>query len=108
MPKSKREVAKPKKGKVERPKAKRAAPKGAKAELKELPVPTAKTETKAPRNPLLDLLGEYVRYYWEGWRVGTLVEVTKTHTRIRPIGGIGSKEKDCIKVPFDSIKRLDE
>ena len=106
MPKSKREVEKPMKGKPEakgklKGKTKTATPKPS-------PTPTAKTETKAPRNPLLDLLGEYVRYYWEGWRVGTLVEVTKTHTRIRPIGGIGSKEKDCIKVPFDSIKRLDE
>jgi hypothetical protein len=50
----------------------------------------------------------YVRYYREGWRVGTLVEVTKTHTRIRPIGGKGSKEKDCLKVMFDDIKRIDE
>ena len=106
MPRPKRVVAEPKKGKPEakgklKGKTKTATPKPS-------PTPTAKTETKAPRNPLLDLLGEYVRYYWEGWRVGTLVEVTKTQTRIRPIGGIGSKEKDCIKVPFDSIKRLDE
>jgi hypothetical protein len=108
MPKSKREVEKPKKGKPEQITAKRATPKGVKAKLKVTPTPTSKTETKAPRNPLLDLIGEYVRYYREGWRVGTLVEVTKTHTRIRPIGGKGSKEKDCIKILFDDIKRLDE
>jgi hypothetical protein len=106
MPKSKREVEKPTKGKPEtkgklKGKTKTATPKPS-------PTPTAKTETKAPRNPLLDLLGEYVRYYREGWRVGTLVEVTKTHTRIRPIGGKGSKEKDCLKVMFDDIKRMDE
>lgn len=68
--------------------------------------PTAKTETKAPPNPLLAHINGYVRYYREGWRVGTLVEITKGCARIRPVGGKGSKDKDCIRVAFDDIRPL--
>jgi hypothetical protein len=105
MPRPKRAVAEPKKGKTKMPDK---PTKAAKAKPKVSKLPPAKTETKAPPNPLLELVNGYVRYYREGWRVGTLVEVTKTHTRIRPIGGLGSKEKDCIKVAFEDIQRIDE
>jgi hypothetical protein len=69
--------------------------------------PTAIAEEPKPLpNPLLGLLNEYVSYYSEGWRCGTLVEVTKHHARIRPIVGKYAGEPNCIKVAFSDIQAL--
>jgi hypothetical protein len=108
MPRPKRvaplETTKPKTRKLAKSKGVKVT-KGTRSKNKTKPTAIAE-EPKSLPNPLLGFLNEYVRYYSEGWRCGTLVEVTKHHARIRPIVGKYAGEPNCIKVAFSDIQAL--
>lgn len=48
-------------------------------------------------------IDDLVRYYDEGWRYGHIVEITKKHIRVKPIGAIGSN-RDAIRCTHDNVE----
>jgi len=54
-------------------------------------------------------VGDTVRYYWEGWRVGTVEEVLSNgNVRIRPFGTKRLTEKRVRIVSPTDVKGLEE
>lgn len=48
-------------------------------------------------------IGDLVRYYDDGWYHGHVVEITKKHIRVKPIGAIGSN-RDAVRCAHGDVE----